>query len=84
MHLAYFCQGVDEVERLAAGIMAANIVVAANIASNAAGAKVDYLLPSWFNPSFFSERSAAQPPVADQPKSLGEGSMRTLIQTMKG
>ena len=46
MHLAYFCQGVDEVERLAAGIMAANIVVAANIASNAAGAKVGYLLPS--------------------------------------
>ena len=46
MHLAYFCQGADEVERLVAGIMAANIVVAANIASNAAGAKVDYLLPS--------------------------------------
>ena len=39
-----FCQGVNEVERLAANLMAANIVVAANIASNAAGAKVDHLL----------------------------------------
>ena len=46
MPSAYFCQGVDEVERLVADIMAANIVVAANIASNAAGAKVDYPLPS--------------------------------------
>ena len=71
-------------ERLAAGIMAANIVVAANIASNAAGAKVDHFWSARFNPFSFSERSAARPPVAGQTKSLGGGSMRTLIRTMKG
>ena len=46
MPLAYLRQGADEVERLVAGIVAANIVAAANIASNAAGAKVNYFLPS--------------------------------------